>query len=1268
MADTDIQIFSQNVNGLGDPTKRLAVFTKLKKKGQGIFFLQETHSTEITESKWREQWGNKNIYFSHGSSNSKGVVIMFSNEFIPKVVKELKDIEGRFIILDIEHDNQTLTIANVYAPTRNKEIEQITVFKSFCETIVQFKMENTIIGGDFNLYLNPKLDKLDSMPDTNDNPSYRDNVKSFIETENLIDIWRTLNPFARFFTWHRSQQKSRLDYFFTSDHLLNNISQVDILPGIHSDHSLLKISFMNNTTNKFGKGFWKFNSSLLHDLEYVKNIKEIIIKCGLKYQHLHDKPLIWEFIKFEIRNYTVPYCIQKKKEQNSLETVLNKRYSQLHNKVLSNTADQNETEEFNNVKSELEVIERYKARGAMLRSKCRWVEEGEQNSSYFLRLEKHNFCNKHITQLNVNDSIITEQSEILKAEKQFYEKPYSSQILPDSETSEKHAKHFTDSTHIPKISEEFKEMCDSVLMESEVLNSLKNLKNNKSPGSDGLTAEFFKFFWIDIKQYLIESIQHALEHGELSMEQKRGIITLIPKKEKNRLFLKNWRPISLLNVDYKIIAKSLSNRICKVLPHVIDEDQTGYIKGRFIGCNIRMIEDAMIFTENNNLPGILLNIDFEKAFDSVNWNFIDQALTAFNFGPKFRSFIKTLYCNITSAVINNGEISEWFYPKRGVRQGCPISPYLFILVVELLAINIRENKNVKGIKIGETELKLCQLADDITCLVQDLDSVREVLEIFKTFQCCSGLKINIDKTKAIYIGTYKKRKDTPFGLDWSEECAYTLGITLSGHEVDHYELNFRKRIFNMGNLLRSWKCRKLSLKGKVTVINSLAISPLLYLASCIHVPDRVTKEVKAIIVDFLWDGKPTKLAYNVMIQQIEKGGLKLVDFESKVKTLKAAWVQRMTNNISQRWKAAPAAFYNTNSLHEYFKYNQSAIKLEPKFYQDIHNVWSELTQIDVNSVTQAIVKSQTIWKNRYITIQKKPFIWKDWLEHGIVTIDNILDENGNFLSHSEINDKYCIQSNFLNVLQLRQSIPSQWRSVLLHRTNVDIKTFNATNEIIVHINGKIYPLEEVSCNMFYIKLVEYKGREPTCIRKWKEDYPKFNDAEVTLWSDIFKTPYKTTIETQLQSFQYQVIHRLITCKKRLFDLKIKDSPKCEFCNDIDTIVHFFVYCPKIEAFWKSFFLWWNKVDDLKISPNCEHLEESILFGFQIEGGIFDVLNYCILVAKFYIYKQRLFTENNIDLYTFLVQLKYRLRILYNICKHSNTLDKFEKYQSLYEQL
>ena len=133
--------------------------------------------------KWKEQWQNNNIVFSHGSSNSKGVAILFSTDFEAKIMKESKDKDGRYIILDILHNNHILTIANLYAPTRNTESDQIKVFKSFCEDIRQFEMENTIIGGDFNLYLNIKLDKLDSVPDTNDNPNYRNEIESFLESE-----------------------------------------------------------------------------------------------------------------------------------------------------------------------------------------------------------------------------------------------------------------------------------------------------------------------------------------------------------------------------------------------------------------------------------------------------------------------------------------------------------------------------------------------------------------------------------------------------------------------------------------------------------------------------------------------------------------------------------------------------------------------------------------------------------------------------------------------------------------------------------------------------------------------------------------------------------------------------------------------------------------------------------------------------------------------------------------------------------------------------
>ena len=147
------------------------------------------------------------------------------------------------------------------------------------------------------------------------------------------------------------------------------------------------------------------------------------------------------------------------------------------------------------------------------------------------------------------------------------------------------------------------------------------------------------------------------------------------------------------HVDYKILAKALGNRINSFLPSLIDEDQTGYVKNRFIGNNILIIVDILMYTKLSKVPGILLAIDFEKAFDSLRWDFLDKCLQTFDLGQNFRSYINILYHEISAAVLNNGHISRWFAPLRGVRQGCPLSPYLFILAVETLSCAIR-NSNV----------------------------------------------------------------------------------------------------------------------------------------------------------------------------------------------------------------------------------------------------------------------------------------------------------------------------------------------------------------------------------------------------------------------------------------------------------------------------------------------------------------------------------------------------------------------------------------------
>ena len=192
----------------------------------------------------------------------------------------------------------------------------------------------------------------------------------------------------------------------------------------------------------------------------------------------------------------------------------------------------------------------------------------------------------------------------------------------------------------------------------------------------------------------------------MSSSQKQAVITLIEKKGKDRVFLENWRPISLVNVDAKIMSKVIASRIKNVLPEIIHHNQTGFVKDRYIGETIRSIYDIMDYTVEENIPGLMIFIDFEKAFDSVEWDFLFECLESFNFGPNFLNWVKTFYKNIQSCTINNGTASNYFVLERGIRQGDPLSPYLFIVVVETLAIAIRQNKEIKGISIENEETKL----------------------------------------------------------------------------------------------------------------------------------------------------------------------------------------------------------------------------------------------------------------------------------------------------------------------------------------------------------------------------------------------------------------------------------------------------------------------------------------------------------------------------------------------------------------------------------
>ena len=348
---------------------------------------------------------------------------------------------------------------------------------------------------------------------------------------------------------------------------------------------------------------------------------------------------------------------------------------------------------------------------AQIRSKAIWAEYGGKNKKYFLGLEKHRGKQKIMSSLKLtNCEIIKDQTAIMEAQVSYYEHLYSKKVTFDN----KKLINFVKNVNIPKLTDEQKNSCDGQITAEECKNAIKNMKTTSSPGFNGLTTSWYRVFWTKIEHILVPCLNEALHLGHMSNTQRTGILTLLHKgKSLPRDEMGNWRPFSLTNTDYKILAKSLANRLKKVIGHIICEDQNGYIKGRHSGIVIRAIDDIIEYTNFNNMTGAMLALDYTKAFDSLSKEFMYTSFEKFGFGSIFIKWIHILNTNTVSCVNYCGWLSSWFPLDCGIRQGCSISPLCFILACEILSCHIRQNKQIKGIRLpleigGINEMKIMQ--------------------------------------------------------------------------------------------------------------------------------------------------------------------------------------------------------------------------------------------------------------------------------------------------------------------------------------------------------------------------------------------------------------------------------------------------------------------------------------------------------------------------------------------------------------------------------
>ena len=315
------------------------------------------------------------------------------------------------------------------------------------------------------------------------------------------------------------------------------------------------------------------------------------------------------------------------------------------------------------------------------------------------------------------------------------------------------------------LSDPERDSCEGLLSSDELFAALKGLQTGKSPGSDGLPAEFYLAFWDDIGDSLSLVLNERFRLGSLTDSQRESLLRLIHKKDDRRL-PKNWRPISLLNTDYKLASKVITERLKSVLSSIVHQDQTCSVPGRSIFSNLQFVRDLLEMIDKTDETGILVTLDQEKAFDRVDHKFFMRTLTKFGFGPTFSQWVSLFYNNVFSRIIVNGNLSDPIFLGRGMRQGCPLSPLLYVLVFEVLSNQICNCPDIVGFHLpgaGGFQFKISQYANDATNFVKSERSLFHLLRIVHLYERGSGAKLNTAKSEAMWLGRWRANGATPYG-------------------------------------------------------------------------------------------------------------------------------------------------------------------------------------------------------------------------------------------------------------------------------------------------------------------------------------------------------------------------------------------------------------------------------------------------------------------------------------------------------------------------
>ncbi|GBG72515.1 hypothetical protein CBR_g12086 [Chara braunii] len=592
----------------------------------------------------------------------------------------------------------------------------------------------------------------------------------------------------------------------------------------------------------------------------------------------------------------------------------------------------------------------------------------------------------------------------------------------------------------------------------ELTVTLKGMKKGKCPGSDGLPVEYYQCFWEILGPELVTIFDKVLEGQDLGQDMRMGIISLLYKKGDRRNIL-NWRPISLLNTSYKILAKTLANRLKRYLAGMVGVEQAGFVRGRNIMNNIMLAVEALETMRDDQPEVIALLLDLEKAYDRVNWQFVLDTLKLAGFGESFCVWVRALYTKGVGRVMVNGDISEPFQLSRSLRQGCPLAPMLFVLQMEVLMSMIRKHPGIRGLRLGNgKQCKASAMADDLFALSinteASLGALKECLDKYSKF---SEALVNWSKSVAVL------RHGTRMPVDWglkclpAEDCERFLGVQVGMLDGKlHASALVEKMVISRIGKVDSVKGS--SILGRTLFLNTSVFSSIWYPGSIKHLEKKAYNRIRSLATRYLWKGSNdeevgyiAKVAWRKIIGGKEDGGLGVLDPESQVNAFLARWVvSLLTSGDDHPW--GDLAF---RILQKDWGLSRSedvcVALLTPSFvnspvnspvWKGILAAWKRVLPSQIKEpVTREEILAQHIFENKYI-FNHDGLPWpagdgpgqfgRAWIQRGISRITDLWNTDlGHWRSPVDVRTRlHHLHEVPSRVTEVINSIPQRWKDVL----------------------------------------------------------------------------------------------------------------------------------------------------------------------------------------------------------------------------------------------